>query len=377
MVHSASDPVESLDLVSLLIGAGIALRGQYDAQRREIMPFEPRIRSVGHGAEDIDDIALQARQHDLGFGIAETSVELDHLDPLRSLHQTAVQHPFERTPFGDHRIGRRLQDPFERIPLILRRNERQRGIGPHTARVGPLVAVEGALVVLRQRHRPHLAARHEAHERKFGSRKEVLDHDLAFAELVVEQHVFQCGVGLFQRLGDHHALAGRQPVVLQHRRKRTRSHVIQRFGILRESAVPRRRNSVFGHQVLGELLARFDPRGGFRRAEDPQPGGLERIDDSRRQRHLRPHDRKVDFVGRCEVAQSLHLGLLDRHALGLRRNARIAGGAPDFLHLRRACEGVYDRMFTAAAAYYQNFHIRLFYPFFQRNFKKYPCFFHR
>ena len=93
MVHSASDPVESLDLVSLLIGAGIALRRQYDAQRREIMPFEPRIRSVGHGAEDIDDIALQARQHDLGFGIAETGVELDHLDPLRSLHQTAAHPP--------------------------------------------------------------------------------------------------------------------------------------------------------------------------------------------------------------------------------------------------------------------------------------------
>ena len=62
-------------------------------------------------------------------------------------------------------------------------------------------------------------------------------------------------------------------------------------------------------------------------------------------------------------------GALRGGRAGLRRNARIAGGAPDFLHLRRACEGIYDRMFTAAAAYYQNFHIRLFYPFFQRNFK--------
>ena len=77
--------------------------------------------------------------------------------------------------------------------------------------------------------------------------------------------------------------------------------------------------AVFGHQLLGELLRGLDACRGLRRAEDPQSGRLEAIDDSRRQRHLGSHDRKSDALLRGEIAQALHLGLADRHALGLPR----------------------------------------------------------
>lgn len=165
---------------------------------------------------------------------------------------------------------------------------------PHTARIGPLVAVKCPLVILRQHHRPYLMPGDEAHERKFRPREEILDDDLARAEFVVEQHVLQGGVGLLHRLGDHHALARGQPVVFQHGRQRTRSDIVHRRGIIGEGPVTGRRNGVFGHQVFGELLARLDTRGSLRRAESPQPGGLERIDHTRRQRHLGADDRKAD-----------------------------------------------------------------------------------
>ena len=105
------------------------------------------------------------------------------------LHQSAVEHALEGTPLGDHRVGHGLHDLLQRIAFILRRHERQGRIGAHTARIGTLVAVVGALMVLRQRHRPHLMSRNEAHERKLGTFEVILDDHLALAELVVEQHM--------------------------------------------------------------------------------------------------------------------------------------------------------------------------------------------
>ena len=320
------------------------------------MPYELRIAAVGHSAEDIHDVTFQAWQHDLGLGIAETGVEFDDLDPLRGLHQASVKHAFERAALGDHRVSGRLQHLLERIAFILGRNERQGRICAHTARIGPLVAVECPLVILRQHHRPYLMPGDEAHERKFRPREEILDDDLARAEFVVEQHVLQGGIGLLHRLGDHHALARGQPVVFQHGRQRTRSDIVHRRGIIGEGPVTGRRNGVFGHQVFGELLARLDTRGSLRRAESPQPGGLERIDHTRRQRHLGADDRKTDAVLRRKIAQPLHLRLADSHALGLRRNTRIAGGAKYLLHPGRARQRIHNCMFTATAANNQNFH---------------------
>ena len=211
-------------------------------------------------------------------------------------------------------------------------------------------------MVLRQHHRPHLVSRDEAHERKLGAFEVILDDHLALAELVVEQHIPQRRFGLGHRPGDHHALAGGQSVVFQHRGQGTPLHVGQRPGVVGECAEPRRRNAVFGHQLLGELLRGLDARRGLRGAEDAQSGRLEAIDDSRRQRHLGSHDRKSDALLRGEIAQALHLGLADRHALGLPGDARVAGSAVDLFDLRRARQRIDNGVFAAAGTYYQNFH---------------------
>ena len=182
------------------------------------------------------------------------------------------------------------------------------------------------------------------------------DH-LALAELVVEQHVAQSGVGLLHRLCDDHALTGSQSVVLEHGRKRPPGHIVAGRGIVGESPEPGSRDVVFRHQLLGELLGRFDARGRFRRAENPQSRGLERIDDARRQRHLGPHNRQPDALRHGEVAQGLHVGLLDSHALGLPGDTRVAGRAIDFFDLRRTRQRIDDGVLAAARTDYKNFHL--------------------
>ena len=73
-------------------------------------------------------------------------------------------------------------------------------------------------------------------------------------------------------------------------------------------------------------------------------------------RHLGSHDRKSDALLRGEIAQALHLGLADRHALGLPGDARVAGSAVDLFDLRRARQRIDNGVFAAAGTYYQNFH---------------------
>ena len=203
---------------------------------------------------------------------------------------------------------------------ILPGHERQRRVGAHAARIGPFVAIVGPLVILRQRHRIDTPAVDETHERELGPFEPILDHHLAVPELVVEQHVAQRGIGLLHRLRDDHTLACRQPVVFQHCRQRTRGHVVARLLIRGEGTETRRRDTVFGHQLLGELLRRLDARGRLRRAEDPQSRRTETVDDTRRQRRFGAYDRQRHVVRQCKIAQSLHLRLADRDALGLRRD---------------------------------------------------------
>lgn len=86
------------------------------------------------------------------------------------------------------------------------------------------------------------------------------------------------------------------------------------------------------------------------------PPALKQSTNSRRQRHLGTYDREADAPLRSEIAQALHLGFADRHALGLPGNARIPGCAVDFPDLRRTRQRVDNGVFAAAGTYYQNFH---------------------
>ena len=73
---------------------------------------------------------------------------------------------------------RRQHDLVERAPLQRRRHHRRRRIGAHAAGVGTLVAVEGALVVLRGGERQRVLAVAQREEGGFLAVEEFLDDDL-------------------------------------------------------------------------------------------------------------------------------------------------------------------------------------------------------
>ena len=199
-------------------------------------------------------------------------------------------------------------------------------------------------------------SRDETHERELGAFEVILHDHLALTELIVEQHIPQRLFGLGHRLGDHHALTGSQSVVFQHGGQGTPLHIGQRLGIVGECTESRRRNAVFGHQLLGELLRGLDACRGLRGTEDAQPCGLEAVDDSRRQRHLGPYDRQSDAVLHGEIAQAFHLGFADRHTFGLPGDARVAGCAVNLFNLRRARQRIDNSVFAAAGTYNKNLH---------------------
>ena len=158
--------------------------------------------------------------------------------------------------------------------------DRHRRIGAHAAGVRALVAVEGALVVLRRGERDRGLAVAQREERDFLAGEKFLDHDLGAgrAEAAAEHHVDR-GFGFGDRLRDHHALAEREPVGLDDDRRALRAHVGLGGRGGGEALIGGGRDAVFPAQVLGEALRAFEPRRGLGRAEGAKARGL---DDRRR-----------------------------------------------------------------------------------------------
>ena len=237
---------------------------------------------------------------------------------------------------------------------ILIGDKRQSGVGTHAARVGSLVAIEGALVILRKRHRIHLLAIHEAHERELRTGEEVFHHHLAVAKVRVGEHILEGGLGLLQIFRNHHALAGSEPVVFEHRRERSSLHVSQSLRIVSKAAVAGGRNMVFHHQFLGELLAALNAGSRLRMTENCQSGGTESIHDSDCQRGFGAHHGEIYFMLQREGLKSLYVSIFQRHVLRLQADARIAGSAVDSAHLGAAAERVHYGMLAAASADHQH-----------------------
>ncbi len=90
-------------------------------------------------------------------------------------------------------------------------------------------------------------------------------------------------------------------------------------------------------------------------AENLQPGGAEGIHDADGQRGLGAHDREVDPLLLRELQQAGHIRVLHGHALRLRGDAGIAGGAEDLRHLRGTAERIHDGVAASAATDHEHF----------------------
>src|SRR6185437_16264979 len=90
--------VEAANLRAPTRRAGIALRSEYDADRRLITPAQIEIaeHAVARGDECRQEIALEPRQQHLAFGVPEADIVFDELRPLARQHQPGIEHALER-----------------------------------------------------------------------------------------------------------------------------------------------------------------------------------------------------------------------------------------------------------------------------------------
>ncbi len=207
--------------------------------------------------------------------------------------------------------------------MHLGRDHRRRRIGSHPAGVRAAVAVEDALVVLARGERQDvLAVDHDDEARLLAVHEFLDDHAVpGFAELVAAEHHVDRLVRFGECRRDHHALAGGEPVGLDHDRRALAVHVVVRGRGVSEGCMARGWNRVPRHEALGELLGGLELRGGLRGAEDAQALGAKRVHRSRGERRLGTHHGGVDAFALRELHQVGDRGMGDVE------EAILAGGA--------------------------------------------------
>lgn len=215
------------------------------------------------------------------------------------------------------------------------RDHRRGRVGAHAARVGAGVAVQQALVVLAGGHGHHVLAIADDDEAGFLAGQEFFDHHAraGVAQAVVGQHHVDGAVRFFQRHRHHHTLAGGQAVGLDDDGGAFAVHVGVCLGRVAEGLVFGGRDAVALHEGLGEILGRFELRGGAGRPEDAQALGAEQVDDAGGQRRFRPDHGEVHAFALGERGQHFRIG--DRHVLQalVQRRAAVARCHVHHLHL--------------------------------------------
>ena len=170
------------------------------------------------------------------------------------------------------------------------------------------------------------------------------------------QHLFRGALRVFFRLRDHHALARRQPVGLDHDRRMEKLEGFLNIFFLGADGVFRGRNAVPLHEFLGEALAGFKLRGSAGRPEDRPAAPLEFVYHSEGERQFGTHDGEVGAEGVGQLHQrveALHVG---GYALGVGRNAAIARRAIQLLDARRLPQLPNHRVFATTATEDEHFH---------------------
>jgi len=135
------------------------------------------------------------------------------------------------------------------------------------------------------------------------------------AEALLDEAVPQRLPGLLGRGCDHHSLAGREPVRLQHRRVGRPVH-LGRGLLVRGELRPRRGgDACVAHHLLRECLAALQPRRLGGRPEGAQALRLERVHEPGHERGLGPdHGQIRTLLGGRRVDISIDGGVKVEHA---------------------------------------------------------------
>ena len=212
-------------------------------------------------------------------------------------------------------------------------------------------------MILRRGERDGGLAVAQREEGSFLAVEEFLDDDFAagLAQGAAEHHVDRrFRLGHIRRHDD--TLAGGKPVGFDHDRRAAAADIGLGRRRRAEAFIGRGGNAVRPAQVLGEALGAFEAGGGAARAEGLDAGGFEVIDDAGAERRLGPDNDQIDAVSTAIRDHRRMVADIERNALRLTRDARIARGADEPVY-ERACRHLPgQRMFAAAGAKEQDVH---------------------
>ena len=242
------------------------MSSQHHPQRHAFVPLERDLIEplLDGGQQHFCQIALQAHEDGLGFRVAHAAVELQRLHGAAGFdHQPGVEEAGVRDAVGRHATHRGQDDLFHGAAVHLGCDHRRWGISAHAARVGTLVSVQQAFVVLAGGQCRHLLAITQHDEAGFLTLKKGLDHHaraafvVGHAQGVVDQHEVDGLVRFSQRHGHDHTLASRQAIGLHDNRRTHPIHIGMRLGGVGEGFVRRRGNAMALHEGLGKRLGAF------------------------------------------------------------------------------------------------------------------------
>ena len=323
---------------------GVARAGHHHAHggvAREGRGPHSAQRAGGHRHEQLGGVARQQREHHLGLGIAEADVVLNHLGPLVTQHQAGVEHAavVDAPPVqgGEQRLHRGGHD----VVHLGRPDVGHRGVGAHAAGVRTAVAVADALEVLgrQQGHRGRAVVEDE--EGALLAGQSLLNDDAppGLAEGGPGELGLHVRPGFCDGLRHQHALAGGQPVGLDHPGPGQALEVGQRLGALGgvEGGVAGRGHAGVGQDLLHEGLRALQAGPVGTGSHDGAPVGPQAVGQPVDQRGLGPdhHQVGLDLFGR----RRRHRDRV-RHARVARRDH----------HLGRAGQHVGQRVLPAPTA---------------------------
>ncbi len=343
--------------------ARITLRRQHHAQRRARIPvgldlIQP---AIERRLDQVHQVRAQTHHDRLRFRITQAAIELQH--PRRAVdvdHEPGVQKTGVGRAVGGQGRNGGLDHLRHDAGVDVRRDHRRRRIRAHAAGVGAQIAVVACLVVLRGGQRQDVTAVDHDDETGLLADQEVLHHHArpGTAKRTLAQHGAHGGFGFVAPVGDHHALAGRQTVGLDHHRQRTCANVRQRGGQILEGLVGGGRNGVPAQELLGVGLGTLQLRGGLARPEAAPAGGGEGVHHTGHQRAFRADHGQIDRLALRKRQQARHVLAGDGDVAHLRLGGRprIAGRDVNALDAWRLRQFPSQGVLAAAGTNHQNFH---------------------
>ncbi len=253
---------------------GVTLGGDDDPDRGA----RPHADRLGHGgpipggssAQRGGQIAVEQGQQHLRLGVAEARIELQHGRAGVGEHQAGVEHAPVGVAVASLQPGNRLEDAGDRLVECVGTEPRHRRIGAHPTGVRPGIAIAQALVVAGRANGNHLGAAHQGKDGDLAPGEPLFQDQLRTGPRAVQQ-VVDRGLGRGKVFGDHHALAGREPVRLHDQAtplRVERPRMLQRLGH-RGAGAPRGGDHAgAAHLLLGVGLGRLEARRPACGAED-------------------------------------------------------------------------------------------------------------